>query len=319
MKVPKTAAAMRPGGHVRRGHRDHRLAQPGALLRPERPAGPGGRAQGRSAAAVGGQLGPARAAAPGRLEAALGDAPDAGARRRRADPEAAAARAGAGGAGGPRGRCGRWRTITPAVTCSVQSTFTTGLLPGGHGCVAQRLVLPRPRRGVRCGGSRTTWSTGEKIWDAAKQRDPSLHLRQAVLVVQHVRQRRLLGDAAAAVPGRRAQAAGRLHRAVRAARRAARERFGTFPLFQFWGPRADIVCSEWIARAQPARVGHPAADADPGVPAPPRLRPAALRARITRRPSRPRAPWTRSARRCWRRPSGTARRWWCCRSTASPR
>ena len=28
------------------------------------------------------------------------------------------------------------RTITPAVTCSVQSTFTTGLLPSGHGCVA---------------------------------------------------------------------------------------------------------------------------------------------------------------------------------------
>src|SRR3989304_5856191 len=28
------------------------------------------------------------------------------------------------------------RPILPAVTCSVQSTFTTGLLPRGHGCVA---------------------------------------------------------------------------------------------------------------------------------------------------------------------------------------
>jgi predicted AlkP superfamily pyrophosphatase or phosphodiesterase len=27
------------------------------------------------------------------------------------------------------------------------------------------------------------------------------------------------------------------------------ERFGTFPLFNFWGPRADIVSSEWIARS----------------------------------------------------------------------
>ena len=28
------------------------------------------------------------------------------------------------------------KTITPAVTCSVQSTFLTGLPPSGHGCVA---------------------------------------------------------------------------------------------------------------------------------------------------------------------------------------
>ena len=28
------------------------------------------------------------------------------------------------------------RTVTPAVTCSVQSTFLTGLLPSGHGAVA---------------------------------------------------------------------------------------------------------------------------------------------------------------------------------------
>ena len=26
-------------------------------------------------------------------------------------------------------------TVLPAVTCSVQSTFTTGLAPSGHGCV----------------------------------------------------------------------------------------------------------------------------------------------------------------------------------------
>ena len=39
-------------------------------------------------------------------------------------------------------------TITPAVTCSVQSTFTTGELPREHGIVGERLVLPRPRRGL---------------------------------------------------------------------------------------------------------------------------------------------------------------------------
>ena len=54
----------------------------------------------------------------------------------------------------------------------MQSTFTTGLLPSGHGCVANGWYFrDLPRSG--CGGSRTSWSPGEKIWDAAKKRDPA--------------------------------------------------------------------------------------------------------------------------------------------------
>ena len=35
-----------------------------------------------------------------------------------------------------RGGKAALKTVTPAVTCSVQSTFVTGELPRGHGCVA---------------------------------------------------------------------------------------------------------------------------------------------------------------------------------------
>ena len=34
-------------------------------------------------------------------------------------------------------------TITPAVTCSVQATFLTGLLPSGHGAVANGWLYRR--------------------------------------------------------------------------------------------------------------------------------------------------------------------------------
>ena len=62
-------------------------------------------------------------------------------------------------------------TITPAVTCSVQATFMTGTPPSKHGCVAngwyfkelgEVLFWRQPESLVK----------GEKIWEAAKKRDP---------------------------------------------------------------------------------------------------------------------------------------------------
>ena len=34
------------------------------------------------------------------------------------------------------------RTVTPAVTCAVQSTLVTGLMPAGHGAVANGWFFP---------------------------------------------------------------------------------------------------------------------------------------------------------------------------------
>ena len=47
------------------------------------------------------------------------------------------------------------RTVLPAVTCTVQSTLLTGLMPSRARRRGERLVLSRPCRGAGCGGSRT--------------------------------------------------------------------------------------------------------------------------------------------------------------------
>ena len=62
-------------------------------------------------------------------------------------------------------------TVTPAVTCTAQSTLVTGMLPSDHGAVGngwyfrdlcEVLLWRQPNQLVH----------GEKIWDAGKLRDP---------------------------------------------------------------------------------------------------------------------------------------------------
>src|SRR5947207_5872904 len=65
------------------------------------------------------------------------------------------------------------RTITPAVTCSVQSTFTTGLLPRDHGCVANGWYF-RELAEVALWRQSNKLVTGEKVWEAAKRRAAGL-------------------------------------------------------------------------------------------------------------------------------------------------
>ncbi len=59
------------------------------------------------------------------------------------------------------------RTITPAVTCSVQSTFVTGLLPRDHGCVANGWYF-RELAEVGFWKQSNRLVEGEKLWEAAR-------------------------------------------------------------------------------------------------------------------------------------------------------
>jgi predicted AlkP superfamily pyrophosphatase or phosphodiesterase len=138
-------------------------------------------------------------------------------------------------------------TITPAVTCSVQSTFTTGLMPSGHGCVGNGWYF-RDLSEVWLWRQSNRLVDGEKIWEAAKRRDPAFtsaklfwwyNMYAAVdLAVtprpQYPADGRKLPDVYSEPPGLGVE---------------LQQRLGTFPLFQFWGPRADITCTDWIARA----------------------------------------------------------------------
>src|SRR5229473_5827750 len=70
------------------------------------------------------------------------------------------------------GVCRPLRTITPAVTCSVQSTFLTGLLPSGHGAVANGWYF-RDLAEVWLWRQSNRLVGGEKIWEVGRRRDPA--------------------------------------------------------------------------------------------------------------------------------------------------
>ena len=144
------------------------------------------------------------------------------------------------------------RTIEPAVTCSVQSTFTTGLLPRDHGCVANGWYS-RETAEIALWRQSNALVTGEKIWDAAKRRDPSFTCAKLFWWFN------MYSSADFAVtPRPQYPADGRkvpdIHTHPGALRDELQQELGTFPLFKFWGPAADITCSSWIAARCAARV-----------------------------------------------------------------
>lgn len=135
-------------------------------------------------------------------------------------------------------------TVLPAVTCSVQSTFVTGLLPGGHGCVANGWYF-RELSEIGFWKQSNHLVSGEKIWDAARQRDPQFTCAKLFWWYN------MYSSADFAVTPRPMYLAdGRklpdIHTKPPELRARLQERLGQFPLFDFWGPRAGIVSSQWI-------------------------------------------------------------------------
>ena len=142
------------------------------------------------------------------------------------------------------------RTVTPmlpAVTTSVQSTYLTGLTPAGHGIVGNGWY------------DRTTCEVGfwkqsnrlvqaEKIWEKAKQEDPAFtcanmcwwYNMYSTVDYSITPRPNYLSDGRK-IPDSYSYPAD--------LRDQLQEQLGTFPLFHYWGPGADIKSSEWIAKA----------------------------------------------------------------------
>jgi len=139
------------------------------------------------------------------------------------------------------------RTITPAVTCSVQSTFVTGTLPREHGIVGNGWYF-RDLAQVWLWRQSNALVGGEKIWDTGKRRDPSF--RTAKLFFWY----NMYSSADFSVTPRPMYTAdGRklpdVYTEPPELRGALQNELGTFPLFEFWGPRAGIASTRWIARS----------------------------------------------------------------------
>jgi predicted AlkP superfamily pyrophosphatase or phosphodiesterase len=145
-----------------------------------------------------------------------------------------------------RGAMRPLRTVTPAVTCSVQSTFTTGLLPRGHGCVANGWYF-RDVSEVALWKQSNKLVSGEKVWDAAKRRDPAFTCAKLFWWYN------MYSSAEWAVtPRPQYPADGRkipdFYTQPAALHGELLAELGPFPLFDFWGPRAGIRSTEWIGR-----------------------------------------------------------------------
>jgi predicted AlkP superfamily pyrophosphatase or phosphodiesterase len=144
-----------------------------------------------------------------------------------------------------QGVCRPLRTITPAVTCSVQSTFLTGLLPSEHGAVANGWYF-RDLAEVWLWRQSNALILGEKVWDAAKKRDRSFTCAKLFWWYN------MYSSADFAVTPRPMYPAdGRkipdIYTEPAELREELNRELGEFPLFHFWGPRADILSSRWIA------------------------------------------------------------------------
>jgi len=143
-----------------------------------------------------------------------------------------------------RGRAVPLKTITPAVTCSVQSTFLTGELPSAHGAVANGWYF-RDLAQVWLWRQNNALVQGDKLWREAKRRDPSFTCAKLFWWYN------MYADVDFAVTPRPIyRANGRklpdVHTHPSSLRDELSAELGTFPLFNFWGPRADITSSRWI-------------------------------------------------------------------------
>jgi predicted AlkP superfamily pyrophosphatase or phosphodiesterase len=145
------------------------------------------------------------------------------------------------------GRATALETILPAVTCSVQSTFTTGTLPRDHGVVGNGWYF-RDLAEVWLWRQSSHLVQGERIWEAAGKRDPSFSVAKLFWWFN------MYGTANFAVTPRPLYPAdGRkipdIYTEPEDLRNELNRRLGPFPLFHFWGPKADLVSSRWIVDA----------------------------------------------------------------------
>lgn len=162
------------------------------------------------------------------------------------------------------------RPVFPAVTCSVQSSMLTGLTPGadpspsiasggrGHGVVGNGWY-DRDTAEVRFWQRSDRLVAGEKIWEAAKKRDATFTCANLFwwhntysscdIVLQarpiYKADGRKIPDCYAHPPQLRDQ----LHSPVGSGG------LGRFPLFNFWGPMANLTSTRWIADAA-IRIDH---------------------------------------------------------------
>jgi len=135
----------------------------------------------------------------------------------------------------------------PAVTCTSQSSMLTGLTPRDHGVVANGW-FDREHGDARLWRQSNALVHGDKVWDKAKARNSKcttanlfwwFNMNSTCDIT--VTPRPIYTHNGRKIPDISTQ--------PDTLRDTLQKKLGAFPLFDFWGPRAGIRSSDWIARA----------------------------------------------------------------------
>ncbi len=146
-----------------------------------------------------------------------------------------------------KGRVQRLCPVLPAVTCSVQASMLTGLLPTQHGIVGNGWY-DRALCEVQFWKQSNHLMGGPKVWDLARQRDASFTCAQMfwwfnmyAAADWSVTPRPIYKADGRKIPD--------VYTQPPELRQSLQDSLGQFPLFKFWGPAASIQSSQWIADA----------------------------------------------------------------------
>lgn len=135
----------------------------------------------------------------------------------------------------------------PAVTCPSQSTMLTGLDPSAHGIVGNGW-FDRSLQEVHFWKQSNRLVAGEKVWETARKIEPSATVANLFWWFNMYS-----SVDVSATPRPQYKADGRkvpdCYTHPAGLRDRLQAELGAFPLFRFWGPKADLRSTEWIAAA----------------------------------------------------------------------
>ena len=130
-----------------------------------------------------------------------------------------------------------WRSPLPAVTCTSQATMLTGLAPRDHGIVGNGWYYRDPAE-IRFWQQANSLIQGEKFYEGFRTAKMFWWFNQHAPVQWSATPKPYYGSDGSKVFGILDQTDCHLV-----------DKLGPFPFHTFWGPKAGLPCSWWIARA----------------------------------------------------------------------
>ncbi|MBD1931678.1 MULTISPECIES: alkaline phosphatase family protein [Cyanophyceae] len=135
----------------------------------------------------------------------------------------------------------------PAVTCSVQATYLTGKWPNEHGIVGNGWYF-RDECEIKFWRQSNKLIQAPKVWETARSLDPTFTCANLFWWYNMYSSANI-----SVTPRPMYPADGRkipdIYTQPAELRSHLQDRLGTFPLFEFWGPKTSIRSSQWIAES----------------------------------------------------------------------